>query len=217
MRSVFAFLCTLVLLTSQSQAAAELIQESTTHFRVAPLIMPVVTENLLTADSLLTSNPAWSFGLGMEVPVTDWLNSGFLIQFNTGLPSFVPISDLSAIAKFQWPNRFLSTGNFAPYILIPIGITYATTPVVDEIAKRSSTNPSQRTKLYDSGVGFNGSLLVGFEMFPYRYVGGYVEAGYKATILWHQIVKGPDSERTWQFSSYWIRGIVVSFGAKVAF
>ncbi len=216
MRNVYAILCLFVFSSSLSWSANELIQESTTHFRVAPLLLPIVQESLIS-PTLLTSNPAWSFGFGMEVPVTDWFSSGFLIVFNTGLPGFVPISDLSGIAKFQWPTRFWNTGNFAPYIMIPIGVTYATAPVVDPVARRSLPDPADQTKLYDNGVGFNGAALAGFEIFPFRYVGAYAEVGYKATILWHQIVRGPNQDRTWQFSSYWIRGLVVSFGAKVAF
>lgn len=217
MRLSFSLLFALFLVESRIHAAAEIIQESTTHFRVSPLILPVVTESLASSDSLLTRNSAWSFGLGVEVPITNWMSSGFLIQFNTGLPGLVPVPDLSPIIKFQWPLQVFSTGNCAPYVLIPVGISYTTAPVVDEVAKRSSLDPAEATKLYDTGVGFNGALLAGFEFFPFRYLGGYIEAGYKASILFHQIIKGPNQDRTWQFSSYWIRGIVVSFGAKVAF
>ena len=199
-----------------THAANELIQEASTHFRVTPTIDTIVQEALVDKKSLLPSGTAWSFGFAVEVPIFNWLNSGFIVQFNTGLPGLIPVSDLSPILKIQYPIAY-DTGNIAPYIMLPLGFSYTTIPVIDEVRRRSSTDPALMTKLYDNGVGFNGSLLTGVEFFPIRYIGGFAEVGYKASVLFHQIVKGPDAERTWQFASYWIRGLTVSFGAKVAF
>lgn len=213
--------CLLVLITllfaaTNAVAVEDLIQESTTHLRVTPVLNPIVQERLFDGQSLIPQDVAWAFGVAVEVPISDWLNSGFLMQFNTGLPGFIPVSDLSAFAKFQWPFAF-GTGNFAPYLLIPLGFSYTTVPVVDQIALRSSTDAALKTKLYDNGVGFNGALALGFEFFPIRYIGAYVEAGYRASVLFHQIVKGVDWERTWDYGSYWIRGATLSFGTKIAF
>ena len=210
-------MCATVLIHSNTYAAAELLQEATTHFRVSPLLSPLVQSGFFSGKPLLTQNTAWAFGLGVEVPVLDWFSSGFIVQFNTGLPGLIPVTDLSGIAKFQWPFPIWKTGNCAPYILVPIGVTYTSTAVFDEVALHSASDPELQTKLYDYGVGFNGGISGGFEFFPIRYIGIYAEAGYRVAVLFHQIVKGPDLNNTWEYRSYWIRGTTVSFGAKIAF
>ena len=214
-RSLFSFSAIFWLYCYSAQASLELIHETSLHIRVSPLFNPIVQENLLDQKSLLPVNIAWAFGLAAEVPVFQWFNSGFIIQFNTGLPNYVPIIDLSGIAKFQWPFA-IHTGHVTPYAMLPLGISYATTPVVDEVARRSAKDQVP-TKLYENGVGFNGAIFGGVEYFPIRYFGLFAEAGYRASILFHQIVQGADAQRTWRYSSYWIRGVTVSFGAKIAF
>jgi len=194
-----------------AHATLELTQDPSTHLRASPMLNPVVQERLFDDKALFPNKLAWTFGIGVEVPVLEWLNSGILIHFNLGLPEYVPVIDMAGLAKFQWPIAFSNGGNVAPYVMTPLGISYTTAPVIPW------GEPLSDTKLYKDGVGFNGALLGGVELFPIRYFGLFAEAGYKASILFHQIVQGKDEDKTWKFAYYWIRGVTFSFGAKIAF